>query len=159
MANEDTGEVMRSLQWVIEEEGIQAGLRFLNARGPYRFTGIYRFDEPDLRSVRLFDRQNPELEIGADAPLHETYCSITGGTAAPFSTADAREDERLRAHPARETTLAYFGVPLRGPTGEAWGTLCHFDLVPQPVPTGELPLMERAASLVARALGEAGSGA
>ena len=143
---------MGELEDVLSAEGVRGVLRFLNARAPHRFTGIYRLDPPMLRNVLLYDRQNPMLQAGADAPLRETYCSISGGQAVPFSTADAGQDARLEQHPARESTLSYCGVPLLDHSGQAVGTLCHFDLVPQPVPEAEIRVLEAAAPRVLAAL-------
>jgi hypothetical protein len=142
--------VLEAFEFTLDEAGIHAALAVLNARTTHRFTGVYGLEPPMLRSVRLYDRENPQLQVGADAPLHETYCSITGATAAPFAAADTGADERLTEHPARETTLSYCGVPLLDEAGAALGTLCHFDLVPQPVP--EAAVLEAAAPLLLRAL-------
>lgn len=143
---------IEALEEVLTTGGLHAALGFLNARAPHRFTGIYRIEAPILRSVHLFDRENPALEVGADAPVRETYCALTGSSASPYSTADARADERLHAHPARESTLSYCGVPLLDGSGTALGTLCHFDLVPQPVPRSEIALLEAAAERLVREL-------
>lgn len=137
---------------LLEGESIHAALAFLNARTRHRFTGVYRFDPPMLRSVCLFDRENPTLRLGGDTPMRETYCALVGERAAPFWTADATLDVRLGAHPARDSVIAYFGVPLLGDDGACVGTLCHFDLRPRLAPIGELQLLERAAPLVMRAL-------
>jgi GAF domain-containing protein len=145
------------LERVISGGGVHAALRFLNARAPHRFTGIYRCDPPVLRNVQLFDRENPALEVGDDVPLRETYCSITSASAAPFSTPDAAADERLEGHPARESTLSYCGVPLLDPSGESLGTLCHFDVVPHPIPHAEIPLLQAAAPIVLQTLRDAGA--
>lgn len=148
-----------AFEQTLADQGIHGALRFLNQRAPHRFTGIYRLDPPLLRSVQLFDRENPALEVGADAPLRETYCSITGSCALPFATPDSRADERLREHPARDSTLSYCGVPLVDSGGEAFGTLCHFDVVPHPVPYGEIAFLEAAALPLMRALRGAGRSA
>jgi GAF domain-containing protein len=148
---------LEALENVIASEGVHAALRTLNARAPHRFTGVYRLDPPMLRNMQLFDRENPTLHVGADSLLRETYCSITGSGAAPFFTADSRGDDRLQAHPARESTLSYCGVPLLDASGAALGTLCHFDLLPQPVPESELELLQAAAPLILAALRENGT--
>lgn len=44
-----------------EQCGPHAALRFLNARTRFRYTGIYAIDPPTLRSIDLFDRENPSL--------------------------------------------------------------------------------------------------
>jgi GAF domain-containing protein len=140
----------RCVSLLLEHEGLRAALAFLNARTRHRFTGVYRFDPPLLRSVSLFDRENPTLRLGGDTPMRETYCSLVGEAAAPFSTADAGRDARLVEHPARATVIAYCGVPLRGGDGACFGTLCHFDLRPRLAPSGELALLQVVAPIVAR---------
>lgn len=142
---------------VLARKGVHAALGILNARAPHRFTGVYRLEPPMLRNVQLYDRTNPELEIGADALLRETYCSITAFGAAPFSTADTCADNRLLEHPARTSTLSYCGVPLLDASGSALGTLCHFDLVPQPVPESEIALLQAAAPVILAALRQRGA--
>lgn len=132
--------------------GVHAVLAFLNRRAPHRFTGVYRVDGSVLRSLYLFDEENPALELGSDAPLRETYCSITAGASEPFATADTRADARLEAHPARETTLSYCGVPLIDEHGTTLGTLCHFDLVPRGIPVEEIEVLVTAAPMVLEAL-------
>lgn len=157
MRYDQVREILDELDVVLADEGVHAALAFLNARAPHRFTGIYRLDSPTLRSVSLFDRSNPLLQVGADAPLRETYCSITGQGGAHFSTPDSRSDEGLEDHPARDSTLSYCGVPLLDESGKAIGTLCHFDLVPRPVPDSEVALMQGAAERILRELRRRGA--
>ncbi|HKG93814.1 MAG TPA: hypothetical protein VKA84_18035 [Gemmatimonadaceae bacterium] len=140
----------RGFDGVLGASGLHAALEFLNARTRHRFTGVYRFDPPLLRCVCLFDRENPALALGGDVPMCETYCSIVGGTTAPFGTPDAEADARLVRHPARASTRAYWGVPLCRADGSAFGSLCHFDPRPRLVPERERPLMEHAAARIAR---------
>ena len=138
---------------ILAERGLHAALQFLNGRTRHRFTGVYRADPPVLRNIALFDRENPTLHLSGDInPLRETYCSVTSEMCAPFATSDAGRDERLVDHPARGTVLSYCGVPLLLADGRAYGTLCHFDLRPRIIPTGELPLLTRVAPLILRAL-------
>ena len=132
----DGTEIMAQLREILDARGLHAFLGALNSRVPHRFTGIYRFEDPILRNVRLFDRENPHLEVGTDLPLREAYCSIVHREHIPFATDDARSDERIPASLAAGTTIAYCGVPL----GQA-GALCHFDLRARPVVKEEIPLM------------------
>ncbi|MGH7664626.1 MAG: hypothetical protein ACRENI_10080 [Gemmatimonadaceae bacterium] len=136
-------EVVDEFGDILGEKGVHAALRFLNARTSHRFTGIYRFDPPTLRNVRLYDKENPRLDVGADAPMRETYCSIVGETRGPFATGDTRSDPRLVTHPARESVIAYCGVPLG-----SQGTLCHFDLTPRPTCEDEIDVLQAAAPLI-----------
>jgi PAS domain S-box-containing protein len=137
---------------LLEKQGIAEALRFLNSRTPHRFTGLYRFDSPMLRSLHLVDSEAPECTKGADTPLEESYCSIVGQTESTFTIEDARGDDRVRTHRAREKFLSYCGVLLRAEDGTPFGTLCHFDVVPCDVPVAEMPLMEAAVPYLMKAL-------
>ena len=135
---------------LLDEGGVHAALRFLNARTFHRFTGLYRFDGTVLRNVALFDREAPALARGEDAPMHETWCAIVGTTERTFTLADARADARVVDHPARETVVSYCGALVRGGDGRTLGTLCSFDVEPRPVPELEVPLLETVAPIFAR---------
>lgn len=141
--------VMTELRSILHDHGVHAALGFLNARTRFRFTGIFQVDPPLLRNIHLFDRENPTLNVsGAVSSVDIGYCGIASATNAPFRTRNARRDPRLMTHPARDSMLAYAGVPIRLPSGAAWGTLCHFDWRPRLMPPGELPLLEAAVSIV-----------
>ena len=140
---------------ILNHQGIHEALRFLNSRTPHRFTGIYRFDGPMLRNVYLMDSEGPEVRRGEDALMSATYCSIVGQCERAFTTEDARRDDRLRSHAARDNVLSYCGILLRDEAGAPFGTLCHFDLVPCAVPVSEMPLMDAAAPLLMRAFEKA----
>lgn len=141
-------DVVHEVGSILARSGALRALQFLNARTRFRYTGIYRIEPPNLRNLYLTDRENPTLNVsGKVCPLDETYCGITCAQESPFSTPDARRDERLVAHPARESVLSYGGVPLRATTGRAWGTLCHFDLRPRLLPASELTVLQEAAPL------------
>lgn len=140
---------------LLDDGGLHAALGFLNARTRHRFTGVYRFEPPMLRNLCLFDRENPGLRLGGDTPMRETYCSLVGEGVAPFTTEDAGRDDRLTTHPARQSVIAYCGVPLVTDEGACFGSLCHFDLRPRLAPDGEIPLLTRAARLVMRTVARA----
>jgi CheY-like chemotaxis protein/two-component sensor histidine kinase len=141
-------DILAKFTRTLAAHGVHEALRFLNSRTAHRFTGIYRFDPPQLRSVSLLDADLPAVVRGDDTDLDATYCSIVGSFERPFSTDDAAADERLRHHPARETVRSYCGVLLRTATGERFGTLSHFDIVPCDVPSQEIAMMEAAARLI-----------
>jgi GAF domain-containing protein len=148
MAQEPLKDILYEFESRLSAAGVHGALRFLNQRTSYRFTGVYRFKPPLMRSLMLYDRENPDLVIGSDTLLTETYCSIVGEIEAPFSTPDARQDERLTAHPARESILSYCGVLLRAEDGATFGTLCHFDLIAHAVMEDEIQILEAAAPLL-----------
>ena len=144
----DPGALLRTFASTLDRDGLHAALRWLNARTRYRFTGVYRFDGPVLRNLALFDRENPAMHLGNDAVLRETYCGLVAASRAPFETADGQRDSRVTV-PARETSLAYCGVPVLTAEDACVGTLCHFDPRPRLLAAGEVPLLERCAALLA----------
>ena len=141
-------DVAREFQQILGAQGLHAALRFLNARTRHRFTGVYRFSHPTLRSLCLFDRENPTLKVGSDNPMLETYCSVLDESRAPFALEDSATDARVTTHLARDRVISYCGVPVLDPDGSVVGSLCHFDLRPRIVPRAEIPIMEAVAPLV-----------
>lgn len=113
------------------ELGLDATLKKLNARTPFRFTGVYRFEGLVLCNVALYDRENPGVPRGCDAPLGETYCAITGQMNDALLVCDGTRDSRF-AWMRGNSVVAYCGVPIRAEDGHALGTLCHFDQRPWP---------------------------
>lgn len=146
----ETAEVLAHVQTCLETAAVDAALRYLNARTRFRFTGVFHVDPPTLRNVGLVDRENPTLNLsGAVKRVELGYCGLACGTRTPFVTADAREDERLQTHAARDSVISYAGVPIRLPSGIAWGTLCHFDVRPRLIEPAELPILEAVTPLFA----------
>lgn len=140
--------VSRLVAGVLDADDPLRALALLNARTRFRFTGVFHVDPPYLRNILLFDRENPSLNVsGGGQALDIGFCGVTCATNAPFSTSDARRDQRLATHPARTSMLSYAGVPIRAVGGRAWGTLCHYDGRPRLVPVGELALLENIALL------------
>lgn len=105
-------------------------LAHLNGRAPHRFTGVYRFEPGWVVSVALFDREAPDVRIGADVKMKESYCWLTG-LGGGYVIEDASADPRLQGHAAREEVRSYLAVLLRDKRGTPWGTLCHFDFAPR----------------------------
>lgn len=150
-------QVAGELRECLRTSGVHAALRLLNARVRFRYTGVYRSDPPWLRNVHLLDRENPTLNVSGGAwPLADMYCGLTCASNEPFATTNSRHDPRLRAHPARDAMISYAGVPIRTSSGQAVGTLCHWDVRPRLVPRGELAILEEASPLFAQCLREQG---
>ena len=134
----------------LRSEGPMAALALLNTRTRFRFTGLYRVIPPQLHNVRLYDRENPTLNVsGAVCAISDTYCAIACATDDAFTVDDAPSDARLAHHPARESVQSYAGVPVRLPDGRVLGTLCHFDGRPRILPSGELSVLRDLAPLLA----------
>ena len=132
----------------LQVDGLHTALGYLNSRTRFRYTGAYRFAPPLLCSIEIFDRENPTLALCAEVEMKTTYCSIVGAERGPLAVDDADRDARIGTHPAREKFAAYCGVPLRGPGGQPFGTLCHYDPRPRIGSTDHILLLERVAPLV-----------
>lgn len=136
----------------ISECDVRALLRYLNGVSGHRFTGVYRFEPGWVASVSLYDRENPQVAVGPDVPMHESYCWLTGLGDHSYVIEDASTDARLTSHPARASVRAYLSVPLRDCAGQPWGTLCHFDFSPRKVSPGTIERMEYYRPLVQEVL-------
>ena len=129
-----------------------AALRGLNDTTDYRFTGIYLLDGGWVKSVLLFDRASPNVQIGHDILWDESYCSMTVADGTALEITNSLADPRLTAHPNREAVQCHCGVLLRAPDGQALGTLCHFDVQPRETPAGALDTLKGLRVLVERLL-------
>ena len=132
----------------LEADGLHTALGYLNSRTRFRYTGAYRFAPPLLCSIEIYDRENPTLSLCAEVDMQTTYCSIVGLRHEPLAVDNAEHDARVNAHPAREQYAAYCGVPLRGPSGQPFGTICHYDPRPRIGSSEQIKLLERVAPLV-----------
>lgn len=128
----------------------------LNATTPYRFTGVYCFEPEWVRSLVLYDHENPELLVGADVRMTESYCMFTGRVGEPVVIENATTDSRWTGHAAQNSVLSYVAVLLLDPAGAPLGTLCHFDFCERTLPAGALPLLERVRERVQRHLWDLG---
>lgn len=127
-------EVAREFGDVLQAGGLHQALGVLNRTSPYRFTGVYCFEPDWVRSLVLFDRKNPELQVGADVPMKESYCMFTARAEDSLVIINAPEEARWAGHAARESVLAYAAVLLLDPSGKPLGTLCHFDFSARDLP-------------------------
>lgn len=153
MTNASYIHALGELKSIVSERGVRAGLIFLNARTPHRFTALYRFDEQTLHNLVFFDSDNPAEQSMEDIPVLASYCVFVRDGGAAFSTEHASADERIGDHPKRKVLQAYCGVPLRDVEGKMFGTICHFDFNPTAISTENLDLMEAVAPMLRRALG------
>jgi GAF domain-containing protein len=136
------------LKAIIRDEGIRAGLIYLNQLTEHRFSALYQFENKQLRNLYFFDREYPEIETADEIPVTASYCVFVRDTGQLFHTSDALRDERVRSHPKREQILAYCGVPVLDPVGKLFGSICHFDLQPRVIADEDVDLMEAAARLL-----------
>lgn len=123
-------------------------LSYLNRLTHHRFTGVYRFSPGWVESVALFDREAPDVRVGADVKMKESYCWLTGSRGSAYIIEDALGDAQLTGHAAREEVRSYVAVLLRDKRGVPWGTLCHFDFAPRSAMPGTLEQLEAIRPLV-----------
>jgi GAF domain-containing protein len=138
-----------AFEHVLRAQGLISALGLLNRRTRFRFTGLYRVAPPELHNISLYDRENPMLRVsGAVTTLCDTYCGIVQESGQPYRVKDALADASLQSHAARGSVQSYAGVPLRLPTGQVLGTLCHFDGRPRITPPGELRMLQAIAPML-----------
>ena len=110
--------------------GTLAGLRYLNARTPHRFTGIFKYEGETLVNLLLVDREHAHAAPWANFSVSDSFCSVIRETGQPFILGNASVDARVANHPARDKIISYCGVPLLAVSGELFASLCHFDYKP-----------------------------
>lgn len=138
---------LSTLHEVMRKGDLGAALAHLNARVPFRFTGVYRVRGGELlESVAIYDRWISGFAAGGSAPLSERYCSYVVGGSQPLEVADGLADPRFPHHP-NNPAVSYCGAPIQDHDGRVLGTLCHFDLKPCQAPSTEAPFLLAAAGL------------
>ena len=135
-----------AVEAALEQGDLYEGLRVLARRTPHRFTGMYRYAGDMLRNVALIDKFAPELRQGGDVTMGDAYCGMVRDLDLRdgFAFGDASCDARF-ARKGGSPVMSYCGVMVRTPSGEPFGTLCHFDLLPCDVPFHDLDLLHAAA--------------
>lgn len=146
MAPDPQQDLAIAFEETLRQNGLHGALRFLNARTPHRFTGLYRYDGAFLRNIALFDQFNPDQLMGEDAPVQNTFCSLLPESGGSLAFAEARKDPRV-SHIATPV-VSYCGVQLRGGQGAPFGTLCHFDLKPCETRTSDLQFLAMLAPML-----------
>ncbi|HEY6135706.1 MAG TPA: GAF domain-containing protein [Rubrivivax sp.] len=139
-----------TFQTRLDSAGLRHALSDILMATDYRYIGIFRFDNGMANSVVHYDRQNPEVLDTSEVLDTATYCCYVRDSQGAFTTADALQDPRLGAHPARGAVRAYCGVPIMDDAGAILGTLCHYDDVPRDPRQIDLELMIQVAAFLAR---------
>ena len=129
-----------------------AGLPYLNARVPLRYTGIYQLEDGVLHNRYLFDKQGQVLpEALAAVPLGDSFCQFVLRDGF-FATSCSGSDQRLNGHLYQGVVNAYVGLPLRDNRAELYGTLCHFDEQALDLPAQEFDFLHQVCKLLPRYL-------
>ena len=132
--------------------GLHSALKYLNSRTPHRFTGIYKYDDPTLRNLVLYDSYHPELLKGDDAPMIATYCSLVKSEEV-LEINNSLEDKRVNGI-IITPVISYCGVLIKDNEGNPFGTVCHFDMKRCQERFSDFKLMEEAAKLIFNKLEE-----
>jgi hypothetical protein len=135
------------VQQELHANGLAAALGVLNARVPHRFTGVYQRDGEVMRNVALFEKPSRLEPVDLSVvPVKDSFCQYVLRDSL-FVTNDSGRDDRLAGHPYSGVVGCYVGVPISRGQGTLDGTLCHFDLVDQPIDDDEFLLLQHAAGL------------
>jgi signal transduction histidine kinase len=87
-----------------------------------------------------------------ETPLTHSFCQHVVTGRQPLIVADAREDPLLKSNPAvwELHLIAYAGMPLMSPEGEAVGSFCVIDSKPRQWTQRELAILKELADIVMR---------
>lgn len=144
-------DAVRQYQGVLEADG-PAGLAFLNARVPHRYTAVYELSEGMLRNLYIFDKLGEVVPDFLEAvPLQDSFCQFVLRDGL-FTTVDTAADKRLDGHKYQGVMGSYHGLPLLDNHGELFGTICHFDTTRHPLSDDEFEVLRQAARLLPRYL-------
>ncbi len=121
--------VAANIQEALDGEGLPGVVRYLNAKVPHRYTGMFLKDGPLLVNVALFDKQVPNPPLWEPFPVEDSFCSVVIASGHPLTIHEAVHDSRseVMRHNAAKIVQAYCGIPLLDAEGVTRGTLCHFD--------------------------------
>lgn len=132
----------------LDDGGIMAALSYLNSRTNHRFTAIYKFQGPMQRAVFLYDKQGkPGTRFNAIATSESLGRFIT--VSEPFGVSNSATDAFLSENGHSSVVTSFYGVSISPGNAKPTGSLCHFDLKPQSLPsTVERAFLNRARSLL-----------
>lgn len=139
----DSGQVefVRDFMTACEVGGLTSALASLNARVAHRFTAVYELGGALLRNIELVDKAGEARpEFLKEVPLGSSFCQFVLRDGV-FLTGNSGQDDRLDGHPYKGVMVAYHGVPIAGADGSLFGTLCHFDVVEQPLSDDEFNVL------------------
>ncbi len=147
----DIGASLAEYSQLLERDG-PAGLGYLNARVPHRFTALNRFDGDVIRNLYVFDKQGVlRPEYVKPVAMGDSFCQFVLRDGY-FVACDTAADERLAGHRYKGAYNAYVGVPILDNVGDLWGTLCHLDFVAHDMPDDEFDFFQRASRVLSRHL-------
>ncbi|MET0328763.1 MAG: GAF domain-containing protein [Luteimonas sp.] len=156
MADQGSSTYIDQLRFLLLAGNVREALQLLNLQSRLRFTALYRLGPTHAQNFIMVDRDDARAPLMDDIPHDATYCQLVEAMKAELVIPDALSEPGLADHPSRELVQAYCGVPLLDESGNVFGTLCQFDLLPSEIDATTLELMhEVAGALGPRALVDA----
>lgn len=140
---------LSELQDVLNTHGLIAGLKFMNARVPHRFTAVYQLSDAYLRRLGYVDKEGGLGLDSAKVPFKDSFCELAVSQGLLLVT-DSAADARLHQRPNPFMIGSYVGLPLSTEPGMLYGTFCHYDTCSQPLGDDELLFMQQASELLTR---------
>ena len=138
------------LQELLDAHGLHAGLLFLNARVPHRYTAVYRLSGEYLRRLDFVDKEGGLGEATATVPFKDSFCELAVRQG-PLLVTDTSSDARICDKPNPFMMGSYVGFPLASTGSSAlYGTLCHYDNCAHPLNDAELVFLQQASELLTR---------
>ncbi len=134
----------------LEAGGLEAAMRWLNDRVPYRYTAIFAFEGEMLRNICLIDKENSNITNCSDQPITESYCMYIHRSGERFDVEHASLDKRVEGHPKQRSFQCYYGIPLFGAEGKMLGTVCHFDSMPVRITEAVAEALDDLAPLISK---------
>ena len=132
----------------LDTGGIMAALKYLNSRTCHRYTAIYKFQGATQRAVFLHDKLG-QCGSRFNAILASESLSRFIKVSEPFGVTNSATDEFLNEHGHRSLVTSFYGVSMSPDGSMPTGSLCHFDLKPQGLPSPvERDFLNRARSLL-----------
>jgi hypothetical protein len=144
--------IAKKFKTVLDVGGVDAAMRWLNDRVPYRYTAIFAFDGEMLRNISLIDKENSNITKCSDQPITESYCMYVHSSGVRFNTEQSLVDKRVEEHPKRQSIQCYYGIPLFDSEGKMLGTVCHFDSTPLRVTETVAEALDDLAPLIVEAV-------
>lgn len=138
---------LSELKDVLDSEGLDAALKFLNARVPHRYTAVYQLRDAWLRRLGFSDKEGGPGAEFAEVPFTTSFCEVAVREP-PLLLTDTATDPRLPTLPSPGQLISYVGLPLSLKPGALYGTLCHYDISAHPLGDAELAFLERASELL-----------
>jgi GAF domain-containing protein len=146
MAGQDFTLDIQALQAALEAGAVVGGLKYLNARTPYRCSSIYRFEGNVVRNMYLYDRKGEGVPSLDAVPFGDSFCQyVISGNG--FATTNSAADERLDGNPYRGVVASYVGLPLTAQHGTLYGTFCHYDFEERTLDASEHSFLQAAVPL------------